>query len=169
MRVVGSMVHTGPFRWPLLPLRQKPDRVLGSAAQAHLHHAAPSPHRLTSGRRSIRLHHNPSCTRVLGLGRAGPFSEWRHVSALAVGGPLTPDPTRLIRLRGSCECDLWPASCCLQHGAFGHHTLNDKAPERHEQFAGHGHDGDAATPAALSSDSFLKPTTLGRVGLVALP
>jgi hypothetical protein len=83
-----------------------------------------------SGRRSIRLHHNRSCTRVPGLGRAGPFLEWRHVSALAVGGSPAPDPTRLIRLRGSYGFDLWPPSSFLHHGAFGHHTLSGKAPER---------------------------------------
>jgi hypothetical protein len=102
-------------------------------------------------RRPIQLHHNPSCTRVPCLGRVGPFLEWRHVSAPAVGGPLTPDPTRLIRLRGCCELDPWLASSCLQHSALRHRALSDKAPERHEQLTGYGHDGNRRNSGGMMS------------------
>jgi hypothetical protein len=102
-------------------------------------------------RRPIRLRHNPSCTRVPCLGRVRPFLEWRHVSAVAAGSPLTPDTRRLIRLRGCGELDPWSASNCLQHGALGHQAQEDKAPECHEQLAGHGHAGNPRNSGGMNS------------------
>ena len=49
--------------------------------------AAPVPHKLTSGRRLERLHHNPSSSRSPGSGERNQ-SLPRRVSALQTGGPL---------------------------------------------------------------------------------
>src|SRR5258708_2857551 len=61
---------------------------------------------------------------------------------------------------GSCRrppvLGIWPA-LCLEHRTGGHQASGEEAPQRDDQLARKGHDGNAAHAAALVADAGVEP------------
>src|SRR5580692_8229760 len=107
---------------------------------------------------------------VIGLGRAGPHCMAAYHSH-CLRRSARPDPTRLIRPRGTRDND--PAflggSVWLHDNTRRDLTMVDISREGDEQFPGERDNRDAADPAAFGANALAEPTAESTVGLVSHP
>src|SRR5207302_9468289 len=107
---------------------------------------------------------------VIGRGRVDPHCISAYRSH-CLRRSTRPDPTRLIRPRGTRDNDsAFPdASDWLHDSTRRDLAMGDISRQGDEQFAGERYDRDAAGPAALRANALAEPTAESTVGLVSHP
>jgi hypothetical protein len=167
-RLVRSPKRSGKSTglcWPRAP------RGVESVARAHLLTAAsmPAEPHIRSPF-SERLAPQSLILEVIGLGRVGPHCMAAYCSHCSRRS-TRPDPTRLIRPRGTRDNDpAFPgASDWLHDSTRRDLAMVDISREGNEQFAGERDDRDAAGPAALGANALAEPTAESTGRLVSHP
>jgi hypothetical protein len=126
------------------------------------------PQNLTSGRRSERLTPKSLILEVIGLGRMGPIFMAASCSQ-DVMRATHQDPTRVSLVDAVTIVRIAPALCGLQHRTLRNLALGYIAPDRNQQLAGEGNDGNPADPPAFIADAGVEPTAQGARRLMPLP
>ena len=145
------------------------DSLLGSdLGSSRLLSCSTVPQNLTSGRHSERLTPKSLVLEVIGLGRMEPIFTAASCSQ-DVMRPTHQDPTRKTLVDAVTIVRIAPALCSLQHGALRNLALGYIAPDRNQQLAGEGNDGNPADPPTFIADAGVEPTAQGARRLMSLP
>src|ERR1700720_970038 len=143
--MITSSHGAGRVNW----LFSHADSLLGSdLGSSRLLSCSTVPQNLTSGRHSERLTPKSLVLEVIGLGRMEPIFTAASCSQ-GVMRPTHQDPKRKTLVDAVTIVRIAPALCSLQHGALRNLALGYIAPDRNQQLAGEGNDGNPADPPAL--------------------